>query len=141
MEEHLGDLPFLGGHPFARAENIDIHNAVRNDRFRTQNQTQNNKEVAICPETTCPFVLFKALELSHSNMMFPGHFWKVQNLENQVQMFESQVQIFEQLQKTSRIIGSNRMFQVRKSNVPCAEIEHPRPRIRYCQSRFRVLQV
>ena len=83
-------------------------------------------------EKSSQLLHFEAPELSYPKMTFPGHFWKVQNLENQVQIFEIQVQIFEyqvqifeDLKKTSRIVASNRMFQVRKSHLPGPEIEYP----------------
>ena len=96
-------------------------------------------------EKTCRLSLahFEALELSYPKMTFPGTFWKVQNLEiqvqifeNQVQMFEYQVHNFEHLKETSRNIGSNRMSQVWKSNFLGPEIENPRSGNRYYQSRF-----
>ena len=67
-------------------------------------------------------------------MMFPGTFWKVQNLEIQVQIFENQVQIFEDLKETSRKTAP-------KSIAPSLEIEHTRSLFRIVWSQIRGFQV
>ena len=61
-------------------------------------------------EKTCRLAHFEARELNYPKMMFPGHFWKPQNLE-------IQIQIFENLKKTSRILGPKSFFSDSKFGV------------------------